>query len=407
MRLLGSKLFWVGFLLLSLPLSAETTNHNATQNSQTTSQHNRPISKIESDSGVQFNCSKEQLDKLKKDFDKLFADYGWLGDSPQVKTRISADKQQLNLSLNTSRFDTDTLSLKDRANLKITEDIDIFIDRKGTRQEYKVASEKEIVAAMLQNGRLFEFDRSFCTFEKFIEHVKIRKNIIRWGIRAMWEFPEAGEKYDKKFWAADFKLQPGIKSSEAIADAFTGKVDYEIGCTKACQKIMAQGILDYYKNVKKDAKMIEHLDGITAPTPLDTMEMIVNGESKSTMVREGTLVDRHFKVPANHWVPGDWGWIKNPDEESAEENGLEGCNIIYIGHGLFVVYYGTDPDRTLDEALVRVYQWRRDSKEEPITPDFKRQLRKDPRSGGLLRDVRDFPKNFHQEDIGKTQKSHP
>lgn len=407
MQLLLSKSFWIGLCLFSVPLMAETTASSASHASQADSQHSRPTSQTHAESGIKFHCSQEQITQLKKDFDKLFLSYGWLGDKPQVETHVSPDNRQLNLRLNTYWLDTDTLNLKDRSNLKITEDVDTFIDRKGTKQEYKVASEKEIVAAMLQNGRLFEFDRSFCSFDKFIEHVKIRKNIIRWGIRAMWEFPDGDTKFDKNFWSSDWKLQPGVKSSEAIADAFTGKVDYEIGCTKACQKIMAQGILDYYKNVKKDGKMIEHLDGITAPTPLDTMEMIVNGESKTTMVREGTLMERHFKVPSNHWVPGDWGWIKNPDAESAEENGFEGCNIVYIGRGLFVVYYGTDPDRTLDEALVRVYQWRRDSKEESITPELKSQLRKDPRSGGLLRDVRDFPKNFHEEDIGKLPKSHP
>lgn len=140
--------------------------------------------------------------------------------------------------------------------------------------------------------------------------------------------------------------------------------------------------------------MAEHLDEITSPTPLDTMEMWVNGQSKKDMVKEGTLVDRHFKVPADHWVPGDWGWIKNPDDESAAENGLEGANIVYIGRGLFVVYYENDHDRTLDEGLVRVYRWRRDFKEQPITADLIQSLRKDPREGGLLRDVRDFPKNL-------------
>lgn len=347
--------------------------------------------------GIEFSCTPEQIQKLDKEFRSLFSNYGWLEEKPQVKLNTSSDGKQLHLSLLTPVGDTDTLNLHQRPELKIKADIDSFKDRAGTLHDYEVASEKEIVASMLQRGRLFQFDQSFCSFDKFIEHVRIRKNIIRWGIRAMWKFPEGDTQYNKHLWGTEWTLQPGVKSSQAIADAFTGEINYEIGCTKACQLIMAQGILDYYENVKKDKKMIEHLDGITAPTPLDTMEMIVNGESKTEMVREGTLVDRHFKVPADHWVPGDWGWIKNPDPESAEENGLEGCNIVYIGRGLFVVYYETDSDRTLDQALVRVYQWRRSSIQESVTPELEAKLRKDPREGGLLRDVRDFPKNFRSK----------
>jgi len=362
-----------------------------------------PESILANPSGVQFHCSPEQIQELEKGFIKLFTEYGWLGDVPKAKITNSNDKTKLQLSLITPSGDTDTLTLYSRPELKITADIDSFKDRAGIYHDYEVASEKEIVASMLQRGRLFEFDQSFCSFDKFVEHIKIRKNIIHWGIRAMWKFPEGDTQYNKTLWASNWKLQPGVKSSAAIADAFTGKIDYEIGCTKACQLIMAQGILDYYENVKKDKKMIDHLDGITDPTPLDTMEMIVNGDSKHHLEREGTLVDRHFNVPADHWVPGDWGWIKNPDAESAEENGLEGCNIVYIGRGLFVVYYETDSDRTLDQALVRVYQWRRSSKQEEVSAELKTNLRKDPRNGGLLRDVRDFPKNFEIKPAVRTE----
>ncbi len=387
-----------GIALLPSGIHAETHSEAQSTNSRAIPIHTRAVAPLATPSGIQFTCSAEQIKELEKDFEKLFLDYGWIRPFPSslAKIRLSSDNKQLYLNLNTPVSDTDTLSLHSRPEFMITPEIDSFVDRAGIKHDYKVASQQEIITSMLQNGRLFKFDKTFCTFDKFMEHVRIRKNIIKWGIRAMWKFPEGETQYNKKLWAHGWKLQPGVKSSEAISDAFTGKVNYEIGCTKACQKIMAQGILDFYKNVKKDSKMIDYLDGITAPTPLDTMEMTVHGTSIIDRVQEGTLVDRHFKVPSNHWVPGDWGWIKNPDEESAEENGLEGCNIVYIGRGLFVVYYETDPDRTLDEALVRVYQWRKDSKEEPITDGLKKRLRKDPRDAGLLRDVRDFPKNFHQ-----------
>ncbi len=353
-------------------------------------------------SGISFTCTQEEITKIKLDFEKLFGSYGWLEPKIQVKTHLSAEGTQLRLVLNTPSTDTDTLTLNQRAELKLVDDIDKVKDKDGNLKDYKHAGEKEILAAMLQHGRLFEFDHGYCSFDKVMEQVKIRKNIIHWGIRAMWEFPDSGTSLiNREKWNIDGNLQKGVSSSEAVADAFIGNFKYEIGCTRACQQIMAQGILDYFKNVKKDSVMTAYLDSVTHPHPYATMAM--KGPSKKLMTREGTLVDRHFDVPGNNWVPGDWGWIKNSDNDSAEENGLEGCNIVYIGSGLFVVYYGDAKDRTLDECLVRVYQWRHSSKQQPETQKLKDLLRRDPYDidPGLLRNVRDFPKNFKSLPIDK------
>jgi hypothetical protein len=95
-------------------------------------------------------------------------------------------------------------------------------------------------------------------------------------------------------------------------------------------------------------------------------------------------------------VPGDWGWIKNTDNSSSNEICAEGSNIIYGGGGRFVNYYADGPVRTLDEALKRVYGWRLgvDNGEIELPEDVMQRLRGDPRSGGLLRDVRDVPRLF-------------
>ncbi|MBM4302708.1 MAG: hypothetical protein FJ116_03565 [Deltaproteobacteria bacterium] len=388
------KLSTLIFYLVSAQLIAETNLHTTIEKEKKNQVPRPSVEHGSSLSGIQFNCSEAENKKLTESFKKLFEEYDWI--APWlVTTRLSKEGTQFNLRLHTASTDTSTIDLFNRPEFKIRSDQDKFTDRQGNQQNYEVASEKEIIASMLQNGRLFQFDKSYCRFEKFMEHVQIRKNIIRWGVRAMWKFPEDGStKINPKFWNSDWTLKPNVKSSDAIADAFAGQFNYEIGCTKACQKIMAQGILDYFKHVKTDKNMSDHLDRITAPSPLNNMEMTVKGSSRKDMVLEGTLVDRHFAVPADNWVPGDWGWIKNTDDKSAEENGYEGCNIVYIGRGKFVVYYESDPDRTLDEALVRVYRWRDNSKEKPIDADLVKQIRKDPRDGGLLRDVRDFPKNF-------------
>jgi hypothetical protein len=115
-----------------------------------------------------------------------------------------------------------------------------------------------------------------------------------------------------------------------------------------------------------------------------------------TFRKAGLFVDRQFNVPSEHWVPGDWGWIKNLDPVSAEELGSEGCNIIYAGGGMFANYYPERPPKTLDQSIKRVYGWQFGIEEGDLQlrGDLAGQLRQDPRAGGMLRDVRDVPKFF-------------
>ncbi|MFM8316554.1 MAG: hypothetical protein ACKOA8_19915, partial [Deltaproteobacteria bacterium] len=197
-------------LAISSVVFAEAYHSPSANSSQPSQKATRPIAESSFSSfGVQFNCSKDQIQKLEKEFNQLFSSYGWLGDPSLASLKTSTEGTQLNIHLNTPLTDTDTLTLHNRAEFKINPDIDRFVDRSGKKHDYKIADEKEIVASMLQRGRLFEFEKSFCSFEKFLEHIKIRQNIIRWGIRALWKFPEDGSKTNTKLWASDWKLQPG------------------------------------------------------------------------------------------------------------------------------------------------------------------------------------------------------
>ena len=372
------------FLLASPLLIGET--HDGVVDTLSTPDH--PIDGT--NHGLNFKCTKEEIKLLEREFGNIFKGYGWTPKQAILKT--GADGEHLNVHLNSPFNETSTLELKNRKDLKIIDNTAIFYRKDGEPEAYPIVSDKEIMAAMLQRGRLFEYNGAYCSIEKFLEQIAIRRNIVLWGIRAFWKFPDGtSEKPNPVNWRKKWRTRDGVPITGAIDDAFSGKFPYEIGCTKACQLIMAQGVLDYFKSVKKDQKMSGFLESTLTTFPLDRVEP--KGSS------EGTLLTRHFDVPSDNWVPGDWGWIKNVDRESADEYGFEGSNIIYIGRGNFVVYYDADQDRTLDQVVYRVYGWRKDEKEEPRSDELIKLLKKDPRSGGLLRDVRDFPKNFQGKEL--------
>ena len=349
--------------------------------------------------GVVFSGSYESIADVKGRMQRLLAEMNWT--AGQVLTHESPDGKQVAYTLNSPAGDTSTLSLTARAELGLAREAISYLDRHGQEKTLSLVSQKEILAAMLQRGRAFAFSGENCSVEKLKEQLALRQNIVYWGSRADWAFPEdktyrynTGE-YWQEMLGDDWTLKPGLRPSAAIADAFTGKFDYQIGCTSACRFIVAHGIFDYFVRVRPDPAAIARIEQtLDARRPFVKMTPTVDRDG--TFRAEGLLVDRQFNVPSDHWAPGDWGWIKNLDAKSAEELGSEGCNIIYAGGGYFVNYYPERPPKTLDESIKRVYGWQFGIEEGDlhVAPELAKQLRQDPRSGGMLRDVRDVPKFF-------------
>jgi len=228
---------------------------------------------------------------------------------------------------------------------------------------------------------------------RYPHFLNMRQNISRWGARAWFSFPETGEVATNPEYWDSWSVRLGKSPIDAIANAFTGRKHYAIACTKAVQLIVAQGILDYFVNTKKDTAQISKLENELGKRPLNDLEPSVRNKK---VIREGSLLTRQFDIPWNNWVPGDWGWIKNDDEESSNTFGGEGSNIIYLGGGYFGSYYEDASDRTIDQALLRVYRWRAYEKREKISDiELLKRIRLDPYSEkGMLRNVRDIPKNF-------------
>jgi hypothetical protein len=355
-------------------------------------------------SGIVFRGRSDEILRAAADMRLLLAEMGWTAE--QVRMEASPDGEQLRYLLNSSpgasgEDETDTLAIAHQPGLMLARDVIRYQDRLGQLRELSLVSRKEILATMLVPGRLFEFNGANCSVAQLREQIAVRQNIVYWGSRTDWVFPkDKTYRYNtadcwQPMTGDDWTLRTGMPANRAIADAFVGRFFYQIGCTSACRFIVAHGILDYFDRVDPDAAVAARLMQLLDPRH-PFLEMAPVANRAGAIVQAGRLLDRHFDVPWNHWVPGDWGWIKNTDDRSSEELGSEGCNIIYGGGGLFVNYYPERPPKTLAQAISRVYGWRFGLEEEELKleeAEFS-LLRRDPREGGMLRDVRDFPKFF-------------
>lgn len=349
--------------------------------------------------GIVFSGRYEQVAQTKVQMQQLLTEMGWA--DGHVQTRLAPDGKQIGYTLNSPTDDTGTLSLLEQPQWNLAPEKMSYRDRHGQTKIMAIVSQKEILACMLQRGREFRFAEQNCSVDHLKQELAIRQNIVYWGSRADWVFPEDNiYRYNTgEFWQEmqgdDWTIKANVRPMQGIADAFVGKFSYQIGCTSACRFIVAHGIFDYFHRVRPAPAVTAQLEQMLDPRrPFLNMAPIVDRDG--TFRQEGLLVDRQFDVPSGHWTPGDWGWIKNTDAQSSEELGSEGCNVIYAGGGMFVNYYPERPPKTLDESIKRVYGWRFGIEEGDLqlSPEIAEKLRRDPRDGGMLRDVRDVPKLF-------------
>jgi hypothetical protein len=363
--------------------------------------------------GILFHCSRAEVERLQIAMSAFLKTFHWQV-GRQILLEQSPDGKSLAYRLNGTQYDSDTLALSRRADLDVGTDTFTFTrcNHKTDEEEtltLPLVSPKEIVAALLSPGRLTELKGGHGSVDKLKDHIGIRQNTARWAQRACWEYAaQADVVYDPQKWQVGkdgWALKPGVLAHEAVADAFVSALQYKMGCQRACRFIMVQGIMDYYAHVKGDGVMLSRLNGLAAGRPINDIAAEVD-ESGSTLKR-GKYLDRQSNVPWNNWVPGDWGYIRNPNEESRTTiSGYEGSNIVYIGRGLFGVYYGGPKTRTLDRSLLRVFRWRYEAKNAPQkeaeTPELLEVLRKTPSQGGLLLDHRYVPQLFELSDLEGT-----
>ncbi|MDO9067681.1 MAG: hypothetical protein Q7W05_04410, partial [Deltaproteobacteria bacterium] len=287
----------------------------------------------------------------------------------------------------------------------------------GKEKKVHTASKKEILLALLQHGRLTEFKDTACDVKALTDHVGIRQNIAAWAENIKWVWPDGRPaKWNKKYWKRGTP-KPGFPLHEAINDVFINQNQYSIGCYTATKLVMIQGVLDYYRRIKKDPvqqKLLENRLSIDIDKePLVDIEPgkmwdFEKDFDPQELNHPGKLLKIEYGAAPKNFVPGDWIYFLNTDPITYKKTGYEGSNAIYLGRNKFDDYYNdNDHSYTYQQKMDEVYQWRngvfsrpRDfAKIKPLAPQDIERLSKTPAEGGILTDIRVFPYFFGYEEL--------
>lgn len=371
------------------------------------------------DEGIRFTCAPNSLGRIESGMAAYLADLkidpGW------VVKKADLTRGTLVYTLNTPEDDADTLHLKERPEYAIHEQIVRLPMRNGKTRKVSTVSQKEILLALLQHGRLTEFSGGNCTLEALKELVGVRQNIVAWSENLDWVWPDGGPaEWNAKYWRDGTPL-PGVPLQVALDDAFHQPHKYSIGCYTAAKLIMVQGILDYFRRVEKrpsrrkliEARLAFDRDPLLNVEP-GKMWSFEKDFDPGELSRPGKLLQIQYSVAPRNFVPGDWAYLLNTDPVSARKTGYEGSSAIYLGRNKFNDDYNDNGHAyTYREKLNEVYQWRngvfsrtRDGAKARLLSreDFER-LSKPPAEGGLVMDFRVFPLFFAQDGLPELEQS--
>lgn len=365
------------------------------------------------DSGIRFSCDAERLAQLEAGMASYFARLKI--PAKLVHKKIDEVGGALLYTLNTPDNDVNTLDFKDRAAFGIRDDIVTLPTGNGHYKKIHTVSKKEILLALLQHGRLTEFTERACDIEALQDHVAIRQNTVAWAEHLTWVWPDGdAAQWNEKYWNQGTPRH-GVPLHTALNDVFINQDKYSIGCYTATKLVVIQGVLDYYRRIKKSP---EHLQLIEARLMADKEPLVGIEPARmwdfekdfdpQELNRPGKLLKiKHDVVPMN-FVPGDWIYFLNTDPVSYEKTGYEGSNAIYLGRDKFDDYYNDNHHSySYFQKLNEVFQWRngvfnrlRDAaKIKPLTAEDIERLSKRPAEGGLLKAIRVTPYYFAFEEL--------
>jgi hypothetical protein len=353
--------------------------------------------------GLRFACNPNQAPMIARDMEAYLA---LLHIAPELVIR-KIDQGTLLYTLNTPPTDNDTLHLKDRPELNIPDTFVYLPTKDGTTRKVQTVSEKEILLALLQHGRLTEFSGEECDVSALKKNIGIRQNTVAWAEELSWRWPDGGPaEWNEKYWKRGTP-HPDHPLHEAVNDAFINQDKYAIGCYTATKLVMVQGVLDYYHRIVNDPvqlkKMEDHLGADGEPlVDIEPGKMwsFETDFDPAKLKRTGKLVKLQYGVAPNNFIPGDWAYFLNSDPVSSQKTGYEGSSTIYLGRNLFVDYFNDhDYAYTFEEKLDELYQWRngvfsrsRDhAKIKPLTRLELETLTKTPAQGGVVLDIRAYP----------------
>ena len=363
--------------------------------------------------GIVFKCPGQDVSALADVLQNYFKQLGVPAQS--YGRTMDEPAGWVQFQLQDAPYSTSTLDLHDKTQWALKEELIELPSGSAKPRTVLTVSKKEILLALLQKGRTTRFSDGACTLAALVDQIGIRQNTVAWAESLSWSWPDGGPaRWNSYYWKRG-DLKPGRALHQAIMDIFVHPEKYALGCYAATKLMFIQGVLDYYRRIKKDlatASAIEQRllhDGdplsYTEPGAAWYFETDV---SAADMARPGKLLYLERNIPADNFVPGDWVYFLNTDPVSYEKTGYEGSNTIYLGRGQFSDYYNDHNHRySYREKLNEVYQWRhgvfsrsRDvAKTKPLSAADIQALGKTPEQGGIQLDYRIVPYPFGFVDL--------
>jgi hypothetical protein len=331
-------------------------------------------------------------------------------DRRHIRQTLDRASGTITLALDGFADQTGTLELHRRGDLALGQEIVRLPTKRGLERRQLTVSRKEIMFALLQQGRVTEFRGEDCSLQALQDDVGIRQNLVGWAERLSWGWPNGKRaRWNPRYWSNGTPVA-GVTLADALLDAFLQQDRYAIGCYTAAKLIVAHAFIDYYQRVRPDPvrlqRVIARLQSDGEPLYDIEPDQMWSFERDFDSVKgshPGKLLALQASVPSDNFVPGDWVYLLNTDAASAEKTGYEGSNAIYLGGGRFDDFYNDHGHSfTYAEKLEEVYQWRfgvfnrvRDrAKRHSLSPDDRARLSQAPEDGGLQMQFRAVPRRF-------------
>ncbi len=310
--------------------------------------------------GLVFECGAEKLAQLKSQLNTYQQE---LGVDPSFY-EVHESGAHLRLSLKAPSI-YGTLYLRWDPKYNITEERISLPSAKGLT-EIETVSKKEILLALMHQGRETVFAGNACHIDALKEHVQIRQMIVAWSEHLHWSFPDGfAAQWNQQYWDRG-NLKPGASLDEAMRDFFIQQDKCSIGCYTATKIVIIQGILDYFRRVKKDDAMADAIikrlksdDDVLVGIEPGAMWSFQKPISPEEQKRLGKLLKIQTRVAPMNFVPGDWVYFVNNDPKSSDVDGYEGSNSIYMGRASFDDFYNDNEHHYLyNEKIQNIYNWR-------------------------------------------------
>jgi len=319
-----------------------------------------PLVVAQTNGGLIFECGADKRNQLKSELNAYQQELGV--DASVYEVHESGARLRLSLK-DPSVYGT--LYLRWDPKYDITEE-HIYLPTAKGLAEIETVSKKEILLALMHHGRETVFAGNACHIDALKEHVQIRQMIVAWSEHLHWSFPDGSSaQWNQQYWDQG-NLKPGASLDKAMRDFFIQPDKCSIGCYTATKIVIIQGILDYFRRVKKDDAMADAIinrlksdDDVLVgiePGAMWSFQKPINPEEQK---RLGKLLKIQAQVAPMNFIPGDWVYFVNTDKDSSEKDGYEGSNSIYMGRASFDDFYNDNEHHYLyNEKIQNIYNWR-------------------------------------------------